>query len=685
MKLIQAAARDFRSYSSIYWALPELGVTLIDGRNKDTGRSNMTGKTTLLDSIFWCLFGYLPKWGGPKGAQADAVIRRGKESCFVDVILSHNGRLIRVRRQRPIKLEIWVDGEKISGKTADLDSRLSDLIGMDADQFLISVYISQDRTKSFFTMGDAERAELLSAIAGLSKLDRALDEQKKRKSTIEQAITLSKGALQALDDQLREFPKQHEDASRRVAQTQSQLNEARANLRDYQAIYDQKVIEFTEALTSELSEIESAAAVELNKKVAEQIRLEAACAKLSSQTAVPEIDHELRKHVLDEEERIRQIEAFNREQDLNEISNQRIRERIRLELDLMDAALQGKCSHCKQNLPMGERQAASDRHLKAAQDLEKTFAKVEPRVPLEDHQKQLSLLRDTFAKAKAEAEAKPNQIKSEMGKTEALLAGLKREIEGARAQVKMQTTIVEQRMKSEKQTLLSRLSEFQMAVKNLEVILAEQTGFIKKLDEREAQIRGKIVSTKNAIQTNERDLDEVMDLIDLFGPKGFRTVIFEEPIERISVRAGQLFSLITDGIYSTRIDQVGETQKGESRLILRPVITKGGFEVSLDDLSGGARKMAMLSYDIAVSEAVGESSILFLDEGLDGLDALGKAEALRLLEEVARTRAVIVIDHTSETKSAIPNVVQVIYEDGQSRLEGPGTTLMHEDDRSASL
>jgi len=645
----------------------------------------MTGKTTLIDSIFWCLYGYLPKWGGPKGGQADAVIRRGKESCFVEVTLSHNGRTVRIRRQRPVKLEIWLDDEKLSGKTADLDSRIPDLIGMDANQFLLSVYISQDRIRSFFTMGDAERAELLSTIAGLSKLDRALDEQKKRKATIEQLIILNKGSLEALDDQLSEFPKQREDASGRIVQTEKMLFQGREELEKYQAVYDQKIDQVTEEVTRELSRIDLAAAAELDMKFREQAFLQEKCAELRLQTAVPEVDPELKKCIQEAEEQIRNLEVFNRQQDLNEISNQQVREKIKVEIDLMDAALQGKCSHCKQNLPENERQAASDRHLKRAQDLEREIKNVDPRVAIEPHREGLSILRDNYARAKAEAEARPNQVKAELTKNEALLASLIRDVAGIKTQSTMQKTIVEQKMNAEKQALISKFSAYQSAVKNLEAILSEQAEVLRKLDERESQLRAKILSTENSIRSCEKELDEVLDLIDLFGPKGFRTVIFEEPIERISVRAGQLFSLITDGIYSSRIDQMGETQKGEQRLILRPIITKGGVEVSIDDLSGGARKMAMLSYDIAVSEAVGESSVLFLDEGLDGLDALGKAEALRLLEEVARTRAVIVIDHTSETKSAIPNILEVIYQDGQSRIKGVGTTEMNEEDCSATL
>ena len=208
------------------------------------------------------------------------------------------------------------------------------------------------------------------------------------------------------------------------------------------------------------------------------------------------------------------------------------------------------------------------------------------------------------------------------------------------------------------------------AGKPLEIQLTNADAMLKTLDTREAQLQADIQVQKVKTFTLNEEMDQVSDLIDLFGPKGFRAICFEGLIERISDRAGELFAIMTDNVYTTRIEQMGETAKGEERLVLKPVISKGGLEVPLDDLSGGARRTVMLAYDVAVSEAVGESSVLFLDEALDGLDAIGKAEAMKLLEEVSRTRAVLVVDHTSEIKASCHSVLSVTYQAGKSTLTG---------------
>ena len=136
MKIVSVQAKNFRSYPELSWALPESGLFLIDGRNLDTGRSNMVGKTTLIDSIIYAIYGYLPKWGGPKGGPVDAVIRRGQVSCRVEVILQHAGKEIRIIRERPAKLVVFVNQERLDGKISDLDSRIPELVGMTAGQVI---------------------------------------------------------------------------------------------------------------------------------------------------------------------------------------------------------------------------------------------------------------------------------------------------------------------------------------------------------------------------------------------------------------------------------------------------------------------------------------------------------------------------------------------------------------------
>ncbi len=145
MKILSIKAVNFRSYQKIDWTLPSEGLFLIDGTNLETGRANMVGKTTLLDSIAWALYGYLPKWGGPKGGPADAVIKRGEDKCSVTVTLQNSSDLYEITRQRPVKLTVKKNGIVQEGKTSDLDKRyilfdpMNTVDSLDPEFFIIAV------------------------------------------------------------------------------------------------------------------------------------------------------------------------------------------------------------------------------------------------------------------------------------------------------------------------------------------------------------------------------------------------------------------------------------------------------------------------------------------------------------------------------------------------------------------
>jgi len=127
--------------------------------------------------------------------------------------------------------------------------------------------------------------------------------------------------------------------------------------------------------------------------------------------------------------------------------------------------------------------------------------------------------------------------------------------------------------------------------------------------------------------------------------------------------------VMTDALYTTRLDRMGQDSKGNQKLILKPVIVKGGTEVPKDDLSGGAETRVALAYDVAIAEAAGEGYPLLLDEVLEGMDDIGKSEAMTLLEEVSKTRPVIVIDHSSQFKALFTKILMVSYKDEESCLE----------------
>lgn len=631
----------------------------------------MVGKTTLLDSIAWTLYGYLPKWGGPKGGPADAVIKRGEDKCSATVFIEHAGDTYEITRQRPVKLTVKKNGEIQEGKTADLDKRIPVMIGMTDSQFLLSVYMPQKRSSSFFNMSDTDRTELLSKVAGLEELDTALNRVKSKRSETYLEVENIKGRVSAMEMMLSRLPEEKEEFTDKVRKALAALDVSVTNLNEIEKPTLDDIVKIESERNQELQGIaltvdEAISAHDTNIRILKQQYQE-----LNNEiSSAPRVPAELFNRVEQLRGVLSEREEDNRKRLAKIATNERLQAKMLLELDQMEAASQGKCNHCKQDLPSWDKEQASLRHMQNAKKFESEMLTIGEEIDLAPFRLQVEEAVLALNTAKNQLAERPLQLKIEM---DSVMRGMKSEQEII--DIKRSSGIKEREsINTTAESKISKLKQLLKDAKSLvtlnEKYVDESLEALKRLTSREESDTAIFNENKIKLAAAQAEIDELMDLMDLFGPKGFRTVCFEDLISRISDRAGQLLSVMTEGLYSTRIEQAGETGKGEHRVMLRPVITRGGLEVPSDDLSGGAEATVTLNYDVAISEAIAENSPLFLDEALDGLDAIGKAEAIRLLEEVARTRPVFLIDHTDSIKSSVQNIIQITYKNDTSTLEG---------------
>lgn len=672
MRLLAVDAKNFRSYQLLQWAVADRGLYLVDGINPDTGRSNMAGKTTLFDSIVFGLFGYLPKWGGPKGGPIDAVIRRGEESCRVEVLVEHAGRRVRIVRERPAKLSVFVDGVKQEGKISDLDSRIPELVGMSASQFLLSIYISQDRSTSFFSMSDSDRTRVLSVISGLEDLNRALEKAKQIKSDLQSQSERLSGSIEATESQINRLSPQRDALILHQSECTRVHQELLHSLSSVSAANEELLRACEEGYNEERQAIIESLQEELGRLSARREEVDAKRSSLAKNLAfVPDVEPELKARLEAASNALSAARVSESQRHKCEMRNQLVLEQIEKklhELKRLEDPKHTSCPTCLQALPQSQVETTANRVLEELRLLEGRIEAVPPKHDLAALEVEANEASMRVLDRKAELQAGPSRVQNEVRALEAELSS----IDSAARSIQSESTSALRVLESDYQENVRRIRSelrdlehrIQMSQKDIE--LGERQ--LKGLQEEQQLLTQSLIQARTEMGNVGREMDEVLDLIDLFGPKGFRAVCFEGLIARISDRAGELFSAMTDGAYSTRLDQTSENAKGEERVVLRPTITKGGLEVPVDDLSGGARRMAMLAYDISVAESVGDSSALFLDEALDGLDAVGKAEALRALEKVAVNRAVYIVDHTSEIRSAVQDVLVVEYRHGASTL-----------------
>lgn len=651
---------NFRSYESLDFTFPN-GLTLVDG-------SNGAGKSTIFDAFFWARYGWLPKWEGPKGGRADAVIRRGTEKARVTVHERIGQDEIIIERQRPHKLTVWKNGEKLKSCSQE---DLENMLGMSAERCLICVYFAQKRKRTFFSMSDSEKTELLSTMAGLEELDRALEKAKDLKTHRQSQVNLTQGKIELANEWLKEFPTKIKEAEEALAILTANQLEAQARHLELEKINKERVETFQLQHKADLKQKEEEKDQILSVVAPKATEARRVYQEIEAKIKdVPKVEQSYFLKVSEAKTALQNFNAQLKEKNRIADKNAKLLDKIQNELDQMDKAKDGKCSSCSQPLPLWEMESHKNKHLDRAQEYE---AQLETEIELDESilptlEKDLEEAEHLLAARKAELNVLPSQLESEKKTALALYNQANAEVNAINSNYKTDLMGIEQEFKTKVQSLLQEIHLSKVACeKNDAAVLSAQKELDLRSQEHKARI-DEVEKLSKDLKEAEASLSEALDLIEIFGPKGYRSVCFDGLIQRISDRAGQLISVLSDGVYSTYLEQIGSDSKGNQKLVLKPMILRSGQEVYDDDLSGGFEDRIALAYDLAVSEAAGDGLPLLLDEVLKGLDASGKIEAMSLLEEVAKIRPVLVIDHTTEMKALFHQSIRIVNENDLSRI-----------------
>jgi len=180
--------------------------------------ANGHGKSALLDSITWAL------WGKARGKIQDEMISYGADECRVELDFSSRGQEYRVirshvrggrrRRGGASDLQLMVleeSGEEISPKplTGDMiretQARIDQTIGMDYDTFINSAFLVQGRADEFTNKTPAERKAVLSKILGLGVYDRLLVRARERNNWAENSGKIAEGNLDRMRRELEQL------------------------------------------------------------------------------------------------------------------------------------------------------------------------------------------------------------------------------------------------------------------------------------------------------------------------------------------------------------------------------------------------------------------------------------------------------------------------------------------------
>ena len=171
---------NFLSFSHCELELGNRDYCSVKGVNecsKDNALSNGSGKSSLWNSICWCLTGETIQGN----STAVKNINIEEKSCYVTLYFMVDGKQFEVTRIREPKpdLKIFLNGENISGKGVTGGNLVLKTYLPDLDKNLLSsvVFLGQGNSNTFTSHTPSGRKELLEK---LSKSDYMIDDVKRR-------------------------------------------------------------------------------------------------------------------------------------------------------------------------------------------------------------------------------------------------------------------------------------------------------------------------------------------------------------------------------------------------------------------------------------------------------------------------------------------------------------------------
>jgi DNA repair exonuclease SbcCD ATPase subunit len=179
------AELDFSKYT---------GLTLIKGVNKDNFGSNGSGKSALLEAVFFGLTGKTVR----KSTEPAIINNKTKKGCIVEIHLN-NGVVIR-RSKKPTKLELFVDGvNQTKQHAAATQDYIDELLNTNYKILLSSMFFGQSNNLNFLDATSNDKRLILRNFLNLEEIFVLRDRIKDFKSEFWRDVSVQESLVEEFE------------------------------------------------------------------------------------------------------------------------------------------------------------------------------------------------------------------------------------------------------------------------------------------------------------------------------------------------------------------------------------------------------------------------------------------------------------------------------------------------------
>ncbi len=677
--------KNIRSYTDQHMQFPE-GSVLLSG---DIG----SGKSTILQAIEFALFGLLR--GDLSGT---GLLRHGEKEGAVELTFNLNGQDITVKRglkRTPTSVEqsgghIVLNNAQQPATAQELKAKVFDLLGYPKSLltksknmvYRFTVYTPQEDMKKIILEDTETRLNVLRKVFDIDKYKRIKENtaayarvlrEKKRELDGRIADLPEKEALKKHKQQ--EFGQAEQDiqqAGPKVKAAQEKVKQARYELEQL----EQRLQEAQRA--TKQKEIAEA---ELKAKAQEQYRLRQEEETLND--TIPKLESELKdlppreeiegkikikqQALLEAETKIRELTKALAESTAKQKMSHDMKNKIS-SLDNCPVCLQAVGEEHKEKIVLTEDEKLEqleqhmDQHqaqLKTQEDIIISIKQI-----LEDLRKQESDIRVHELKQKQVQEKKQRlqelqhllETVSEDIRTKSDLKDmLAKELE------KYQTNQDDYDAKKKDERRL--LDEKERATVEYNKIAEKKKNIKQALDELEHDIIVK--------QRAQKELETIQEmnhwLTDFF--TGLIDSIERHVMSRVYTEFNELFqtwfsTLVEDNMLAAKLDDS-----------FAPVVQQNGYDVGVENLSGGEKTACALAYRLALNKVINQvissintKDLLILDEPTDGFSDQQLDKMRDVLSEL-NAKQVIIVSHEGKIESFVDQVMRCTKHEHISQIQ----------------
>jgi len=698
---------------------------------------NGAGKSSLLDSITWCI------WGNSRlGESADQLVRLGQGSMFVEFSFQLDGHLYTIKRQRVLKGGGTTALEFLSGSTSSpqahnltegtikaTQQKIIDTLHLTYETFTNSAFIRQGHADEFTTKGPTDRKRILADILGLSNYE-ALEEKAKEK------IKGIQSGLQLLEYQILEIEaelSQKEDHSEKKKAAENKITKVETQIK----IAEEKIkILQKEKETLNLAS-EQRKKLEQNyledKKELEEIlnqgknrkskidtlklqlqKLQGISGKLEDLKSLGQEKENLEKIKQEQLEIEKKLSGITGEINLKKQQAKNIQNEIdKLSLQLTESLKAGaRCPTCGQEIGKDERSHVHNQLTTQITSLEKDLLKInfskeeqiladlenklktfifDPQKyqqiitqlkSLEEIQKQkeemltIQATLQTEEKVVLEMRTLYQNKKSQVDKLEKEIKGLP-DLSGKLAAVTQEISATEDDLNS----IRSEEKEARGLLGQITELIS-RTAHLEKVQDQQKEKQAFLQKEKGAFE----------ELALAFGKKGIQAMIIESAIPEIEDEANRLLDRLTEGRMRVHFETQRETKtlrqsSGQANGEKTPGIIETLDIIISDEMgerpyeaySGGEQFRVNFAMRLALSKllthrAGARLQFLVVDEGFGTQDAEGRTRIIESLNAIKDDfEKILIITHLEELKEEFPVRIEVQKGPTGSTFEAVGT------------